>query len=191
MLAMLPAIFKTYREAYPQVHLRLHESFTSRVVEGLENGSLDVGILRDSDPAPGLQLKTILTEPYIAVLPRNHRCAGQKSISPAMLRDDSFVHYPRSAGARAFDKPLKVFEAYGFQPRIAQEASHWLTIVRLIGAGFGVSIAPACVRQIASPEVVCLPLRGVKETSRIELAWLVDESRPIVEGFARIAAGKP
>ncbi len=190
MLAMLPSIFKTYREAYPKVHLRLHESFTSRVVEGLENGSLDVGILRDSDATEGLQLKTILTEPYVAVLPQSHRCAAQKSISPAMLRDEPFVHYPRSAGARAFDKPLKIFESYGFQPRIAQEASHWLTILRLIGAGFGVSVAPACVRQIASPEVVCLPLRGVKETSHIELAWLVGESRPIVEAFAQIAAGK-
>lgn len=193
MLAMLPAIFRNYRETYPNVHLRLHESFTSRVVEGMQNGSLDVGILRDSDPSGGLRLKTIHSEPYVAVLPRNHKCASQKSISPAMLCDDPFVHYPRSAGARAFDKPLKIFESYGFQPRIAQEASHWLTIVRLIGAGFGVSIAPACVRQIASPEVVCLPLCGVKIMSHIELAWLVGESRPIVEGFAQIASqtGQP
>jgi DNA-binding transcriptional LysR family regulator len=187
MLVTLPGIFKTYREAYPRVHLQLHESFTSRVMEGLENGTLDVGILRDGDPAEGLQIRTILSEPFVAVLPRTHRCAGQKSISPAVLREEPFVHYPRTAGARAFDKPLAIFEAHGFQPKIVQEASHWLTILRLVGAGFGVSIAPACVRRIASAEVVCVPLRGVKVMSHIELAWLVGESRPIVEGFAQIA----
>ncbi len=187
MLTMLPAIFRTYREAYPQVHLRLHESFTSRVVEGLENGTLDAGILRDGDPSQRLQSTTILTEPYVAVLPVTHRCAKQKSLSPGVLRDEPFVHYPRTAGARAFDKPLAIFAEHGFQPRIVQEASHWLTILRLIGAGFGVSVAPACVSRIASPDVVCVPLRGVKAMSRIELATVVGESRPIVEGFARIA----
>ena len=68
-----------------------------------------------------------------------------------------------------------------------QEASHWLTILRLIAAGQGVSIAPACVRRIASAEVVCLPLRGAKAVSNIELAWLAGDSRPIVERFKQIA----
>jgi DNA-binding transcriptional LysR family regulator len=103
-----------------------------------------------------------------------------------VLRDEPFVYYPRSAGTRAFEKPLTIFEEHGFRPQIVQEASHWLTILRLIGAGLGISIAPACVRHIASPDVVCLPLRNVTVVSNIELAWLVGENRPIVERFAQI-----
>jgi DNA-binding transcriptional LysR family regulator len=57
----------------------------------------------------------------------------------------------------------------------------------LIGAGLGVSIAPACVRRIASAEVVCLPLRGAKAVSNVELAWLAGDARPIVERFKQIA----
>src|SRR5580698_2852488 len=37
MLTTLPTIFRTYREAHPRVRLHLHESFTSRVIEGLAN----------------------------------------------------------------------------------------------------------------------------------------------------------
>jgi len=187
MLTTLPGIFRAYREAYPRVELKLHESFTARVIEGLENGTLDAGILRDGDPVEGLQVSTILSEPYVAVLPATHKLARQKSISPGMLRDEPFVYYPRAAGERAYEKPMTIFEAHGFRPQVMQEASHWLTILRLISAGFGVSVAPACVRHIASKEVVCVGLRGVKTVSHIELAWLVGESRPIVEGFARIA----
>jgi DNA-binding transcriptional LysR family regulator len=106
-----------------------------------------------------------------------------------MLRNEPFVYYPRSAGIRAYEKPLTLFEEYGFRPQIVQEASHWLTILRLIGAGLGVSIAPACVKRVASPEVVCLPLRGVKVTSSIELAKVKGDARPIVERFAQIAIG--
>ncbi len=71
------------------------------VTEGLENGTLDAGILRDGDPIEGLNVTTILSEPFVAVLPATHPCAKQKSISPALLRDQPFVYYPRSAGARA------------------------------------------------------------------------------------------
>jgi DNA-binding transcriptional LysR family regulator len=88
---------------------------------------------------------------------------------------------------RAFEKPLTLFEQHGFRPQIVQEASNWLTILRLVGAGLGVSVAPACVRRIASPEVVCLPLRGAKVVSDIELARVAGDSRPIVEHFAQIA----
>ncbi len=188
ILAGLPRVFGNYREAFPGVQMRLYESFTSRVVEGLENGTLDAGILRDGDVRPGLNVTSLFAEPYLAVLPATHRCAAQKSISPVTLRNDPFIYYPRSAGARAFEKPLALFEEHGFRPQIVQEASHWLTILSLVGAGLGVSVAPACVRRIASPEVVCIPFRGAKLFSTIELARLAGDSRPIVERFSQVAA---
>jgi DNA-binding transcriptional LysR family regulator len=187
MLTTLPGIFRTYREAYPRVRLHLHESFTSLVTEGLENGSLDAGILRDGDALEGFEVITIHSEAFLAVLPATHPLARTKSISVAALRDEPFVYYPRSAGTRAYEKPLTLCEEHGFRPQIVQEASHWLTILRLIAAGQGVSIAPACVRQIASPDVVCLPLRGAKAVSNIELAWRAGDTRPIVERFRHIA----
>ncbi len=186
MLTTLPGILRSYRETYPQVALHLHESFTSRVVEGLESGTLDAGILRDGDPSEGLEVATIFSEPYVAVLPANHPRAKQKSISPGALRGDPFVFYPRSAGTRAFEKPLTIFEEYGFRPQIVQEAPHWLTIIRLVGAGLGVSIAPACVRRIMSPDVVCVSLRDTKAVSNLELAQRAGESRAIVKRFAAI-----
>jgi DNA-binding transcriptional LysR family regulator len=195
MLTTLPAIFRQYRAAYPSVRLHLHESFTAKVLEGLQNGSLDAGLLRDGGPADhmdNLISTTIYSEPYVAVLPARHPRAHQKSISLAVLSHEPFVFYPRSAGVHAFEKPVALCEEHGFRPQIVQEASNWLTILRLIGAGLGVSIAPACVRFIASPEVVCLPIqsahRGPRALSHIELATFANESRPIVKRFAQIVA---
>ena len=187
MLTTLPRVFTRYRAVYPQVHLRLYEGFTSRVLDGLENGTMDAGVLRDSDPCEALEVTTLFSEPYVAVLPATHPCAPQKSISARRLRDEPFVYYPRTAGARAFEKPLTMFEEYGFRPHVVQEASHWLSILSLVGAGLGVSVAPACVRRMASPAVVCLPIRNAKALSNIEIAWLKADSRPIVEHFVRIA----
>lgn len=186
VLTDFPNILRTYRETYPRVQIRLHESFTAQVTEGLANGTLDAGILRDADPTVGLHIKTISSEPFVAVLPATHPRARQKSISPAALRGESFVYYPRTAGTRAFEKPLSIFDEYGFRPVIVQEAPHWLTILRLVASGLGVTVAPECVRQIASPDVVCVNLRRVNTVSHIELARIAGDSRPIVEQFARL-----
>ena len=187
ILTTLPRIFGEYRARFPRVQLHLYESFTSQVTEGLENGSLDVGVLRDGERTETMTATERFKEPYVAVLPVSHRCAGQKTITPAMLRDDPFVYFPRSAGQRAFERPMTIFAEHGFQPQIVQEASHWLTILRLVGAGLGVSVAPACVRRIATEEVACLSLRGRNVTSAVELAWKVGDQRPILRQFVTLA----
>jgi DNA-binding transcriptional LysR family regulator len=187
MLTTLPEILAGYVDAHPGVKLELHESHTARVIEGLIAGDIDAGIVRDADPVDGLTSTPMLSEPYVAVLPVSHPHAGDASLSVAVLAGSPFVYPPRHAGARAFEKPLTLCEEYGFRPPIAHEATHWLTILRLVGAGLGVSIAPACVQHIQSPEVVCIPLSQTRVVSELELLHRADEHRPIVHAFRRAA----
>ncbi len=190
MLGGLPLILRAYREQFPEVALHLHESFTARVVDGLEDRSLDVGLLRDADRREGLLVEPLFSEPYVAVVSSRHPLSKRESITPAELRGDPFVYYPRTAGVRAFEKPMQLCEAAGFRPEIVQVASHWLTILRLVGTGIGVSVAPASVQSIASPDTVCLRLDGVEAVSEIELAWRRGDARPMIQQFRRIAQGQ-
>jgi DNA-binding transcriptional LysR family regulator len=189
MLTALPAMLGQYRSSYPKVQLQLHESHTARVVQGLENGTLDIGILRDGGTAEGLAIKVLFSEPFVAVLPSQHALAKHQTISAADLRDEPFVFFPPAAGSHAYEKPVSLCEVHGFRPRVVQEAPQWLTILRLVGAGLGVSIAPACVAQIASADVVCRSLRGAEVSSDIELAYRKGEERAIVKAFSTIAMG--
>ena len=187
MLTPLPAMLGQYRRQYPRVELLLHESYTSSVTRSLLKGTLDAGFLRDGDPTEGLVIETLFSEPFVAVLPHTHPLATRTSISPSQLRDQSFVFFSPTAGKLAYEKPISLCEKHGFRPRIVQEAPQWLTILRLVGAGLGVTIAPACVSQIAAPNVACLSLRGARVNSDIELAYQSSESRAIVKAFAVIA----
>lgn len=187
MLTALPNVLERYRNEYPGVQLQLHESFTSLVIHGLLSGSLDAGFLRDGGSVEGLYSETIFAEPFIAVLPQSHPAARRRNFTLAVLRNDPFVFYSPTAGRLAYDKPLSLCEEYGFRPKIVQEASHWVSILSLIGAGLGVSIAPACVEKIAPPDVICRKLRGVKVSSNIEFAYRSGEDRSVVHSFAAIA----
>jgi DNA-binding transcriptional LysR family regulator len=188
MLTPLPAMLGQYRKQYPDVQLQLHESYTSMVMQSLIKGTLDAGFLRDGDPSAELHIQPLFSEPFVAVLPARHPLAKHKSISASGLRYEPFVFFSPSAGNRAYEKPISLCEEHGFHPRVVQEAPQWLTILRLVGAGLGVSIAPACVAQIVTSDVVCRPLRGANVRSDIELAYRIGDDRAIVKAFSRIAA---
>jgi DNA-binding transcriptional LysR family regulator len=187
MLTPLPAMFGRYRRLYPKVNLQLHESYTSAVVQKLLKGELDAGFLRDGGQASGLEIEPLFSEPFIAVLPKKHPLAKHKTISARDLRDEPFVFFSPSAGTLAYEKPVSICEEYGFRPHVVQEAPQWLTIMRLIGAGLGVTIAPACVKQVAAQNVACLSLRRATVKSDIELAYRTSEDRAIVAAFAAVA----
>ena len=187
MLTALPAMLGRYRRLYPKVNLQLNESHTSIVVQKLLKGELDAGFLRDGGHAPGLEIERLFSEPFIAVLPKKHPLAQHKTISARALRDEPFVLFTPAAGVLAYEKTVSLCEEHGFRPGVVQEAPQWLTIMRLVGAGLGVTIAPACVKQVATPNVVCLSLRGATIESDIELAYRTSEDRAIVEAIATVA----
>jgi DNA-binding transcriptional LysR family regulator len=187
MLTPLPAMLGQYRHLYPRVQLLLSESYTASIAASLLRGTLDAGFLRDGGPIDGLHVESVFSEPYVAVLPSRHRLAGKSSISPADLRDEPFVFFTPTAGKLAYDKTMMLFEEHGFRPQVVQEAPQWLTILRLIAAGLGVSVGPACTRQIAVPGLVCPSLRGAGVTSDLELAYRNGEDRAVVAAFAAVA----
>jgi DNA-binding transcriptional LysR family regulator len=186
MLTRVPSALGLYRDRYPRVELQLHEAFTARLIAGLLRGDLDAAFLRDGDPIDGIVLEPLLVEPFVVVVPRSHPCADRGAISTAVLRDDPFVLFPRTAGARAYTKTVSLCEVHGFRPRVVQEAPQWLTILRLVGAGLGVTIAPACVAQIADANVACLAIEGAAVASNIELASRRSDGRQIVREFTAL-----
>ncbi len=187
MLTPLPAMLGRYRRKHPKADLQLREAMSSQIMQAILEGTVDVGFLRDGGPAAGLQVEGLFSEPFVAVLPAGHSLAGRKTISAAALREEPFVFFPQVAGQVAYDKTLSLCEEQGFRPRIVQEAPQWLTVLRLVGAGLGVSIAPACVEKIAAPDVVCVRLSHAHARSDIELAWREGEDRAIVTAFCELA----
>ena len=67
---------------------------------------------------------------------------------------------------------MSLCEEHGFRPRVVQEAPQWLTALRLVGAGFGVTIAPACVREICRTQrcLLAAAWREEKERHRTRLS---------------------
>jgi DNA-binding transcriptional LysR family regulator len=185
MLTALPKAIKAYRRMRPNVELRLRELVTAEQIPALLDGSLAVGFLRDGEPRDGLRLESVLREHYIAVLPSHHRLARKKSVAPADLRGEPFVLFARRMGNLAYDRTMACCEDAGFRPTLVQEAPQWPTVLRLVAAGLGVSLAPVCVGNLTMPGVIYRNLRSHCWSS-IDIGMRQDLKNPAADTFLEI-----
>jgi DNA-binding transcriptional LysR family regulator len=185
MLTTLPKAIERYRRLYPKVELRLRELVTADQMPSLLDGTLDLGFLRDGEPQEGLVLESILRERFIAVLPTRHKLAGKVTIRPGELRNEPFVLFARRMGPLAFDRTIACCEAEGFRPNVVQVAPQWPTVVRLVAAGSGISLAPACVGNFAMPGVVYKKVRS-RHWSSIDIGLRPNLDNPAVEALLSI-----
>src|SRR6202046_2014511 len=165
MFTDLPAAIESYRRRYPKVELRLREFSTSGQISALLTGTLDLAFLRDGDPTEGIEISTLFEERYVAVLPKAHALARKPSLQIGDLRKEPFILFARRMGPLAFDRTIACCEAEGFRPKVVQEAPQWPPVVRLVAAGSGISLAPACVANFAMPGVVYKKVRSRHWTS--------------------------
>jgi DNA-binding transcriptional LysR family regulator len=165
MFTEMPAALQQYRREYPRVELQLREMWTSEQLPALADGAIDVGFLRDGERRPELAITTLLREPFYVVLPAEHRLRRQRAVDPAALAEEPFVLFARRMGSLAYDRTVRCCLDAGFQPNIVQYAPQFPTLVRLVAAGLGVSIVPACVATATFPGAVFRPLRSKRWAS--------------------------
>jgi DNA-binding transcriptional LysR family regulator len=186
MFTALPKAIGHYRRVHPTVELRLREMVTADQIPLLLDGTLDLAFLRDGEPREGLTIEPILREPFVAVLPASHKLAAKTAISPVELKAEPFVLFTRKVGRLAYDRTVACCEAEGFRPNIVQDAPQWPTVLRLVAAGLGVSLAPACIAGLATPGVIFRRVRSKHWTS-VDIGMKAKPDNPAAAVFLVIA----
>ncbi|MBV2155584.1 LysR family transcriptional regulator [Kitasatospora sp. SUK 42] len=180
-LTLLPGLLRTFRERHPGVHLDIREMTTAPQLAALNDRTIDLGLLREPpDTEPGLGFRTVLTEPFVAVLPSAHPLAAERTVRLERLADSPFVLLPRAVGPRLYDRITGLCTAAGFTPGIAQHAVEWQTVCALVGAGLGVSLAPASIRRIRLRGVAFRRIEPGSARTRVAVAWRRTDPNPLV-----------
>ena len=131
-------------------------------------------------------MTTLLKEPYVAVLPELHPLARKRSLRVADLRHEPFIFFARRMGPLAFDRTMACCERHGFHPNIVQDAPQWPTLVRLVAAGLGVSLAPACVKNVVIQGAVYREVHAECRTT-VDLGIKTGTGKAVARNFIEIA----
>lgn len=185
MLSALPAVIRKYRRHYPGVHFTLRELSTSAIEDALRSGEIDVGFLRETRPGAPITSQVMFEEPLVGVLPAAHALAARKSLALGALRGEPFLFFPRRLGPAFYDKLISFCSQAGFVPDVVQEATQWQSVVCLVEAGMGVSLAPGCVQRFRWPGVAYRPLHHLR--TLVSACWRLEAPSSTAMAFLKLA----
>jgi LysR family transcriptional regulator, benzoate and cis,cis-muconate-responsive activator of ben and cat genes len=152
-------LVKFLSSKYPFVNFRLYEVPTVEQVIGLEQGKIDLGIIRA--PLFSHQIETNLwfRDSYSLVFNRaNVNIKSEKEI--AKLKDETFVFFNKEYAPFYYDSLIEICAKYGFAPKIVHESNNISSIIQLVKNGLGISIVPTnIVKSYNYPELGFLELK--------------------------------
>lgn len=103
------------------------------------------------------------------------------------LGAEEFVLFPRSSAPGLHDTITGMCIATGFSPSVIQEANSWSSVISMVGAGLGITIAPLSAQDLRPKSVVFRTLRGTTGTAELAMAYPAQHLSAIATHFRTIA----
>lgn len=183
-LSLALAIF---HERHPGVELTVREESSEDLAEMLRVDELDVAFLSVTEriESHGLELRELMSEELVVVLPSKHRLSKRKRIQMSELRDDEFISFRE--GARLRELLNAAARQAGYEARVKLESNESLRIRRLVARGLGVAILPRSDAEGPGPETAIATLTP-RLARDITLAWRAGRRHlPAVTEFMQLA----
>jgi len=189
---LFPAILRQYRKQYPDVEVFLRDLVTIEQMKQLDNNVLDISfathasLALSTEEGTPLAQECLLRESVVAVLPKNHRLAGQSPLPFAALANESWIWFARQFDPTTYDYMIDLFDRVKFRPHIVQEVNQLQIVISLVAAGLGISLVTESTKQPFSQDIVYLDLVEPTPVAEFNIVWRRDDRSPLVEAFLNV-----
>jgi len=175
-------ILKEMLLEFPHVRTRLYEVPSVKQIKALEEGKLDIGIIRAPVNSEKLQVKTLFTDPFVLVTPEKPDL--QNSDLKTYLLNQPFIFFSQDYAPDFNQKLLEICRRIGFNPEIAHEANNVTSILRLVERGLGASIVPASlINQYQNMNICFTELNMNAITTEVVLVHKAQPQNPLIDYF--------
>lgn len=149
----MPQLIKGFQEQYPHVQFLFHQGDYTSISEWIRTGVVDFGFVSPS-AVSNLKLETITDGEMLAVLPKNHPLAAQKSVRLEELTKEPFILLEEGH----YSEPIEAFHAANLKPDIKYTIHDDYAIMTMVEAGLGVSILAKLMLRRTNYDIACLPV---------------------------------
>ena len=151
------------RTQFPSMEVRLVATTDDHGADEVRRELLDMAIVSRFGAAhpkkvPGLREWILSNDPLGVCVPLGHPLAEAEVCSLAQLRDEPWIVCPNSRLGRL---TINLCLTAGFEPTLAATANDIGTAIDLVGAGWGVTIAPTMTPVGPGVPVARIPIAGV------------------------------
>jgi LysR family hydrogen peroxide-inducible transcriptional activator len=141
---LLPQVTPRIRRRLPRLDLLLYEYQTGPMLEHLQAGEIDVGILALPVPAEGMQQRELYEEPFVVAAPEDNELARRKSVKASDLDGQTLLLLEDGHCLR--DQALAVCARTGSREKQDFRATSLETLRQMVASGAGITLLP----QLAS-----------------------------------------
>ncbi len=138
-----PKIIADFTKLYPQVSLSLIEVGSKKIEDGIEDGSLDIGVVALPVNENNFEMFPFVKEPLMLIVHPEHELAGKSNVELSELKNESFILLREdfTLHGRIINRCIQS----GFDPKIICESSQWDFISEMVAINLGVAILPRTI----------------------------------------------
>jgi len=176
-LYVMPDIFAEFQRRFPLVRISIYRNFSHKILQRVEDGSIDVGIVTLPTKSPNLKVHHIHRDRLRFMVSTRNPLAQRSKLTLEEVASQPLI-FPRTGFTRqVLDK---LFRPYRSRIHVTMELPSIGMIKRFVGADAGVSfISESFARdQVKAGEVKLLTVEGVDLFRELGLVYRRDRSLP-------------
>lgn len=154
----LPEAIRRLRQRFPGITPSVEILANSPIVDLVQNGRVDFGLVHDITPSPDTHNEDIGLQHVVCAAPRGHRFESLDCVTPQDLKPETFLSYgPQTNFGYLVES---AFTEAGIHMPMAVEATSSAALLALIRTGVGVGLVePAAIVPFPLDAFVIRPFR--------------------------------
>lgn len=178
--AQLMDTLKEMRIVFPFLSVKLFEIPTIKQVKALEDGKLDIGIMRAPVGSEKLEVVSLFQDPFVVVVPGGIKGFDKTAALKDYLAKQPFIFFNHEYAPVYHQKLLEICQRMGFVPDITHEANNVHSILRLVEHGAGVSILPAAIKaHYPELKLAYIELPELQISTEVVLAFKAEKNEAV------------
>jgi DNA-binding transcriptional LysR family regulator len=97
---LLPSVITNFKKTHPNIRIHLLVSNTKRVVEMLNSGYIDLGLVEGEAVKQKMNVKKLISDELLLIVSPNHPWAKKKEVSISDLTKEPFIFREAGSGTR-------------------------------------------------------------------------------------------
>ena len=176
----LRGLLGDWRERHPEVLLTISELNEREIQTAVRERRIDVALMTGHTLWPDAVTAPLYRERLVAALPHDHPLSAREVLDWESLQRETFLvqGWDNSQSAREFYASFM-----GCGVRFDSHAASKQSVLALVGAGFGITLATKSQSEVAVPGVVYRPIREENARVQVELVWCPNAEDPAVGRF--------
>jgi DNA-binding transcriptional LysR family regulator len=176
-LYVLPDVFAEYHRLYSDVQINIYRNFSQKVLEKVEDGSVDVGIVTLPIKSPSLKTHSIFRDRLLLMVSPQNPLAKKKVVRASEIIEQPLI-FPKTGFTRQMLD--KIFRPYRSQLHITMELASVGMIKRFVAANLGVSlISETFARdEVRAGEAKLIPIADLELWRELGLVYRRDRTLP-------------